>query len=78
MFAQKRIDFCGEYVKRYKDKSDLNIGGMKRAIADSYFIIGNKDKVNRLGLGKHWESFREEAFKEIAVEWCKQNDVPYI
>jgi len=26
LFAQIRIDFCGEYVKRYKDKSDLNIG----------------------------------------------------
>lgn len=37
-----------------------------------------KDKVNRLGLGKHWESFREEAFKEIAVEWCEQNDISYI
>lgn len=37
-----------------------------------------KDKVNRLGLVKHWESFREEAFKEIAVEWCEQNDISYI
>jgi len=48
LYAQKRIEFCSEYVKRYKDKSDLNIGGMKRAIADSYFMIGKKEEGENL------------------------------
>lgn len=54
------------------------INGLYSAISGKGAFRRFKDKVNRLGLRKHWESFREEAFKEIAVEWCKQNDVPYI
>lgn len=42
-FAQKRIDFCTEYSKRYSDKSEFNLFGMKKAIAESYFSMGKKD-----------------------------------
>lgn len=37
-----------------------------------------KDKVQRLGIQPQWDKFREEAFKEIAIEWCEYNNIPYI
>lgn len=46
--AQKRIEFCGEYVKRYQNKNDFNIGNMKRAIADSYFMIRKREEGENL------------------------------
>jgi hypothetical protein len=39
-FAQSRIDFYNEYVARSKDKSDLNILNMRRAVAETLFHIG--------------------------------------
>lgn len=54
------------------------INGLYSAISSKGAFRRFKDKVNRLGLRKQWESFREEAFKEIAIEWCKQNDILYI
>ncbi|WP_061213313.1 UPF0158 family protein [Syntrophomonas wolfei] len=37
-----------------------------------------KDKVQRLGIQQQWDKFREETFKEIAIEWCEYNNIPYI
>lgn len=48
LYAQKRIEFCSEYMQRYQDKSDLNMGNMKRAIADSYFMIGKREEGENL------------------------------
>ena len=42
-FAQTRIDFCTEYIERYKDKNEHNIKEMMRTIARIYFRIGNAD-----------------------------------
>jgi hypothetical protein len=37
-----------------------------------------KDSIIRLGLGEKWYGFHWEALQEIAVEWCEDNDIPYI
>jgi len=42
-FAQTRIDFCTEYIERYKDKNEHNIKEMMRNVAGIYFRIGNID-----------------------------------
>lgn len=47
-FAQTRIDFCTEYIERYEDKDEHNITEMARAIADTYFRLGNIDKGEEL------------------------------
>ena len=39
-FAQKRIDFCSEYLKRYSNKNDFNIGGMKSRLGDGAGLGG--------------------------------------
>lgn len=42
-FVQTRIDFCTEYIERYKDKNEHNIKEMMRNVAGTYFRIGNTD-----------------------------------
>lgn len=36
-----------------------------------------KDTVSELGLEQAWYRFKEEAFLEIAKNWCRENDVRY-
>jgi len=43
-FAQIRIDYCTEYLKRVDDTDGLNCINMRRAIAETYFWLGMKDK----------------------------------
>jgi tetratricopeptide (TPR) repeat protein len=43
-FAQTRINFCTEYIERYKDKNEHNIKEMMRRVADTYFRMGNTDE----------------------------------
>jgi len=42
--AQSRIHFCSEYVARSKDKSDLNVLNMKRAVAETLFQLGHREE----------------------------------
>ena len=37
-----------------------------------------KDGVCRFGLEKDWNRYRDENYKKLAVEWCKENDIEYI
>lgn len=37
-----------------------------------------KDTIHRLGIEKDWYSFRDEAFKEIARDWLRANDIPFV
>jgi len=47
-FAQKRISFCSDYIKLISDKEGLNTYNMRRAMAESYFKLGEKDKGEEL------------------------------
>jgi hypothetical protein len=37
-----------------------------------------KDTVHRLGIVQDWYKFKEDSYKEIAKEWCEENDLEYI
>ena len=37
-----------------------------------------KDAIRIYGIEKDWYKYREEAFKEIAIEWCKGNNIKFI
>lgn len=37
-----------------------------------------KDKIIDFDIEEQWYSFRDERFKEIAIEWCQDNNVNYI
>jgi len=34
-----------------------------------------KDMVHKLGLTKRWYRYRDERLKEIAINWCKENNI---
>lgn len=36
-----------------------------------------KDTVHRYGLQDQWYCFRDQAYKEIAIEWCRENRVDF-
>ncbi|GFH41994.1 hypothetical protein Hs30E_05450 [Lactococcus hodotermopsidis] len=36
-----------------------------------------KDKVNLLGIEEKWYAFRDQAYREIAIQWCKENHLSY-
>ena len=37
-----------------------------------------KDSIHRFGVADDWYKYRDEALKEIAVEWCEENDIAYV
>ena len=37
-----------------------------------------KDKIIDLEMEEQWYSYREECFKQIAIEWCQENKINYI
>ena len=47
-FLQNRIFFCEEFINRFPREDSLVIENMKRAIAESYFEIGEPEKTDSL------------------------------
>jgi len=37
-----------------------------------------KDEIYRLGIEEDWYRYRDNAFKEMAIDWCKDNGVEFI
>lgn len=37
-----------------------------------------KDTIYRFGIQDDWYKYRYEAFKEIAIRWCEDNNIEYI
>ena len=46
---------------------------LHRAIKGKGAFRRFKDTVNYLGVDKDWYSFRDEAYRNIASEWCREN-----
>ena len=36
-----------------------------------------KDGVNRLGIAKQWYDYQDNAHREIAIRWCRDNEYEY-
>lgn len=37
-----------------------------------------KEKIIDYEIEDQWYSYRDERFKQIAIKWCKDNDINYI
>jgi len=46
---------------------------LPRAISGRGAFRYFKDTIHRYGVAEKWYAFKEEALKEIAREWCKDN-----
>lgn len=66
---QMMEDFIEELPsKEYQNK-------LFRAITGKGAFRRFKDTVNILGIEKQWYAFRDEAYKQIALEWCRENNL---
>ena len=36
-----------------------------------------KDNIHRYGIAEDWYTYRDNALKQIAIEWCKENGLDY-
>jgi hypothetical protein len=36
-----------------------------------------KDDLDRRGLLQRWFDFKRNALRELAIEWCEGNDIPF-
>ena len=37
-----------------------------------------KDNIYECGIEEDWFKYRREAFKRIAIDWCEDNNIPYV
>jgi hypothetical protein len=49
-----------------------------RAISGKGAFKRFKDKILDFGIEDQWYSYRDERFKQIAIEWCQDNNISYI
>lgn len=49
-----------------------------RAIKGSGAFRRFKDSVHQLDVAEDWYEYRNETIKQMAIEWCEQNDIVYV
>lgn len=65
-------DFCLTVSDQRKQDSLLRVIRGKGAFRRF------KDKIIDFEIENQWYSYRDECFKQIAIEWCKDNNINYI
>ncbi len=51
---------------------------LSSAIKGKGSFHGFKDNVQRFKIADEWYKFREEAIKQIAIEWCRSKHIEYV
>ena len=36
-----------------------------------------KNKIHHYGIADEWYKYKDEALKELAIEWCEENEIEY-
>jgi len=65
-------DFCGSV------KNDRVSNALYSAIQGRGAFRRFKDAICRYGVEDDWYKFRYEALKDIAIQWCEENEIIYI
>lgn len=68
-YLQERLDFCSEYLSKSKSTDDLSNLVRRRVVAESYFMLGDSEKGEKL-FQEHVRQFPEDAFGWI--NWSDQ------
>jgi hypothetical protein len=50
---------------------------LNRALSERRPFRAFKDKVRELGLEDGWYADRDQAYRRLAIEWCKANNLTY-
>lgn len=65
-------DFCDALDnQRHRDS-------LRNAIRGKGAFRRFKDQVNDLGIEKNWYAFRDERYKQIAIDWCNEHELKYV
>ena len=64
-------EFC--LSRENKEVSDALYAAIKGHGAFGRF----KDAIHRLDIAEDWYKYRDEAFKQIARDWCEENDIEF-
>jgi len=51
---------------------------MYHAIKEKGAFRRFKDNIYEYGIEEDWYRYRREAFKRIAINWCEDNNIPYV
>ncbi len=65
-------EFCGSI------KNDRVSNALYSAIQGRGAFRRFKDTIARFGVEDDWYKFREEALRQIAIEWCEENEIMYV
>ncbi|MEH7483120.1 UPF0158 family protein, partial [Neobacillus drentensis] len=65
-------NFCLTVSDQSKQESLL------RAIKEKGAFKRFKDKIIDFEMEEQWYSYRDECFKQIAIEWCQENKINFI
>lgn len=65
-----------KFIDRLKDEKDATI--LSHSIRGKGAFRRFKDIVTTMGLSDNWYKFRDEHYKQIAIDWCDDNDIEYI
>ncbi|XID94896.1 UPF0158 family protein [Paenibacillaceae bacterium WGS1546] len=64
-------NFC--YELKNHDQRDLLLDAINGRGAFRRF----KDKVYQLGIEKDWFAFRDEQYKQVAIDWCDEHGITF-
>jgi hypothetical protein len=65
-------DFC------YSIEDEELSGEILYAIQKSGAFRRFKEKIYQYGIEDEWYDYRDQRYKEIAIEWCEENNINYI
>ena len=65
-------DFC------YSMEGDKVQQKLLRAIDGKGAFRRFRDNIFDFGIEQRWYRFKQEALKKIAIEWCEENEIPYV
>jgi hypothetical protein len=51
---------------------------MYRSIKGSGAFRRFKEDIHRYNMAEDWYKYRKEAIKQIAIDWCEENDIEFI
>jgi hypothetical protein len=62
----------------YTIKNERKFEKLYNSIKGSGAFRMFKNYIHELRLEKKWDKYRDEAYKQIAIEWCEENRINYV
>ena len=74
-FDVNDYDIMESFIWNIKDEKTQN--ELEEAIRGRGAFRRFKDKIQKFDLEEQWFSYRDNAYKRIAIEWCENHNIEY-